>query len=598
MSKLPEIPGYRIIRKLGQGGMADVFLGMQENLEREVAIKILVPALFRDERFAVRFIKEAQTAARLAHPNIITIHDIGQVGDTYYIVMEHLLESLNARMKKLGGALEPKVALRIVKMTAAALDYAHEKGFIHRDIKPDNIMFRQDGTVVLVDFGIARAINATTQLTRTGMSIGTPHYMSPEQCRGEKIDGRSDIYSLGVQLFELITGTVPYTAENTAGIILKHIQDPIPRLPVHLAEYQLLIEKMMAKDKEMRIQTGAELVKFIDGIMTAQDQHLMPTVPMTKPEITAVEQPTIQTATPTTPISFRKQPKRKKWLLPVLLVFVAGLILGTVYVVTQKPFDKTDAGSPPIDVKKTEGNEKAKDTEAETGKKTLQTPEIVKKTPDPQIEGEADTSNEKESIEKEIKAEPETTEKKAPPAKKDPIKKQDQEPLPEKKPGKKTGEKETGTKEKQEKTTEIPRVEKPKVERQTKKDVSKKDVKPEIVSLLGLHPDLRRAYNRDIARIAIKLPLLAARLKVMGQVVLTLFIDQKGDVSVLSYKDMVSVFPRKQENRVKKIIRARINDINLQPPTDRDGNPVQLGNWRVTYKVGKFLNKIILTKQK
>lgn len=565
MSKLPEIPGYKIIRKLGQGGMADVYLGMQENLEREVAIKILVPALFRDERFATRFIKEAQTAARLAHPNIITIHDVGQVGDTYYIVMEHLQESLNARMKKLGGALEPKEALKIVKMTAAALDYAHEKGFIHRDIKPDNIMFRQDGTVVLVDFGIARAIDATTQLTRTGMSIGTPHYMSPEQCRGEKIDGRSDIYSLGVQLFELLTGTVPYSAENTAGIILKHIQDPIPRLPVHLAEYQLLIEKMMAKNKDMRVQTGAELVKFIDAVMNAQDQHLMPTVSMTTPEVKTMEQATLTTLSPTTPVSSRKKPERKKWLLPVLLVLVVGLVIGTVYIVTQKPFDKTDTGGPPVEGDKTVGDENAVDTETETGKKPEQTTEIEKKTAEIPKEGGADTLKEKETVEtKEIK------------------KKEIQ-----KKP-----------------------VEEPKKEPQTLKEVPKKKIEPppkenvkiappaRTVSLLGLHPDLRKTYDRMMASITIQLPLRDARFKVTGQVVLTLAIGESGKVTIVSHEDMMKVEPPIQKRKVKTIIGRKIGGTPLPPPTDKDGKPVRLDNWRVTYKVGKLFNKIILTKQK
>jgi len=565
MSKLPEIPGYRIIRKLGQGGMADVYLGMQENLDREVAIKILVPSLFRDERFATRFIKEAQTAARLAHPNIITIHDVGQVGDTYYIVMEHLQESLNARMKKLGGALEPKEALKIVKMTAAALDYAHRKGFIHRDIKPDNIMFRQDGTVVLVDFGIARAIDATTQLTRTGMSIGTPHYMSPEQCRGEKIDGRSDIYSLGVQLYELLTGTVPYTAENTAGIILKHIQDPIPRLPVHLAEYQLLIEKMMAKDRDIRVQTGAELVKFIDAVMNAQDQHLMPTVSMTTPEVKTMEQATLTTLPPTKPVSFRKQPERKKWLLPVLLVLVAGLIIGTVYVVTQKPFDKANTGGPAVENDKTVENEKAVNSEAETGKKPGQTTEIEKKAPDIPKEEEADTLKEKEAVEtKEIK------------------KKEIQ-----KKP-----------------------VEEPKKGPQTLKEVPKKEVEPppkesvkiappaRTVSLLGLHPDLRKTYDRMMASITIQLPLRDARFKVTGQVVLTLAIGESGKIAIVSHEDMMKVEPPIQKRKVKAIIGRKIGGTLLPPPTDKDGKPVRLDNWRVTYKVGKLFNKIILTKQK
>ena len=143
MIKLPQIPGYMLIRKLGQGGMADVFLGIQENLQREVAIKVLESSLFRDEKFSERFKNEALTAAKLSHPNIITIHDIGQIENTYYIVMEYLPESLKDRIQKI-GIMPPREALDIIKMIASALDYAHNKGFIHRDIKPDNIMFRPD----------------------------------------------------------------------------------------------------------------------------------------------------------------------------------------------------------------------------------------------------------------------------------------------------------------------------------------------------------------------------------------------------------------------------------------------------------------------
>jgi serine/threonine protein kinase len=583
MSVLPEIPGYKIIRKLGHGGMADVYLGMQENLEREVAIKVLAPFLFRDDRFAMRFIKEAQTAARLAHPNIITIHDVGQVGDTYYIVMEYLEESLTARLKKLGGALDPKVALKIVRMTAGALDYAHRKGFIHRDIKPDNIMFRSDGTVVLVDFGIARAIDSTTQLTRTGMSIGTPHYMSPEQCRGEKIDGRSDIYSLGVQLFELLTGTVPYTAENTAGIILKHIQDPIPRLPNHLAEYQLLIEKMMAKDREKRIQTGAELVKFIDAVLTAQDQHLMPTLPSTvpikSPEIKTIEEPTVQTPVPTA-ISFRKQPARKKWLLPVLLGVAVILTVVSIYLITQRPTEITETGTTEtgtIETGITETVEPPTESESKTG-------ETEQKSVDTQGEKEPLTEQEKE-IKKEQDI-PKTTvkEQKTEPGKKQPLKTT-----------------EPAKKEPQTKPREEPKIEKQVPEEIPKTEVKQTPVKSEIniktVSLLELDSVLGTKYNDRMARITIPVPRLASNFKVTGQVVLTLFINEKGNVTVLSYNDNVTVIPQRLERRVKAMIRNKIDNIYLPPPQDKDGAPVKIGNWRVAYKVVKLFKQIILIKQ-
>ena len=550
-----------------------MYLGMQENLEREVAIKVLAPFLFRDDRFATRFIKEAQTAARLAHPNIITIHDVGQVEDTYYIVMEYLVESLTARLKKLGGALEPKVALKIVRMTAGALDYAHRKGFIHRDIKPDNIMFRSDGTVVLVDFGIARAIDSTTQLTRTGMSIGTPHYMSPEQCRGEKIDGRSDIYSLGVQLFELLTGIVPYTAENTAGIILKHIQDPIPRLPNHLAEYQLLIEKMMAKDKEMRIQTGAELVKFIDAVLTAQDQHLMPglpdTIPIKAPVKDENDQLTVRTPLPPA-ISFRKQLSRKKRLLPVLAGLAVILTALIIYLVTQRPVELAETGIVETLEKPTESESKS----VETTQKS------------------EDTQGEQEPViehEKEIKKEQETPKTTVPEQKKDPGKKQQSKAVEFTK-------KETKTKSHEE----------PKIEKQIPKEIPKTEVKTtpkkteksiKTVSLLELDTILRTKYNDQMARITIPVPRFASNFKVTGQVVLTLFINERGNVTVLSYNDNVTVIPQRFEHRVKTTIRGKIDNIYLPPPLDKNGSSIKVGNWRVAYKVVKLFNQIILIKQ-
>jgi serine/threonine protein kinase len=590
MSKLPQIPGYKITRKLGHGGMADVFLGVQENLEREVAIKVLVPSLFRDQQFSLRFVKEAQTAAKLAHPNIITIHDIGKVENSYYIVMEYLPESLNDRMKKV-GILEPKEALAIIKMIAAALDYAHNQGFIHRDIKPDNIMFRPDGTAVLVDFGIARAIDSTTQLTRTGMSIGTPHYMSPEQCRGEKIDGRSDIYSLGVQLFELMTGTVPYKAENTAGIILKHIQDPIPRLPDELKQYQPLIDKMMAKERDTRLQTGTELIKFIDGLVTAQEQELMPTMtipktaPVTMPETltTTVEEATIVTPHPPveSSLSFRKQPKRKKWLLPVILVFVVVIVVGiSIYYAIQNPIEKKETTTPITDTEKKEETGKEEEKSEETKIDTTKT-ETIKTGP---IKTGSEKPEDKEvTTPSDVKEEKEETE---PPVEKKQAKDQ---PLKPEQPVKDV--KETI---KQEKTTKPPEKKKEETPKPIKKEITPPPVKT--VSLLGLAPDIRKTYNSRMQRL--QFPLLNARFKVMGQIELNLFINENGKVTVLAFKDRLAVNPARHKNRVKNFIGRKINGIYLPPPKNKNGESVKVSNWRVTFKVGKFFNKLILTKQK
>lgn len=270
MAEFPVIPGYCIERELGRGGMATVYLAVQERLNRKVAIKVLSPVLFQDETFARRFLKEAETAANLHHANIIAIHDVGEANGTYFIVMEFLAKgSLKDRVRS--GPVAPRESLAIISQMALALDYAHKKGFIHRDIKPDNILFREDNTTVLTDFGIAKAVDSTTKMTKTGMSLGTPHYMSVEQLRGVDLDGRTDLYSLGVVLFEMLTGKVPYDATDTIAVAIKHIQEPVPQLISGLASWQPLIDRLMAKDREQRFQSGMDLVSAIDRVSGAQD---------------------------------------------------------------------------------------------------------------------------------------------------------------------------------------------------------------------------------------------------------------------------------------------------------------------------------------
>lgn len=217
MLDIPEIEGYKFVKELGQGGMADVYLMLQENLDRLVAVKVLIPESFRDKHFLKRFIREARTLSKLIHPHIVTIHDVGKTEKSYYIIMEYLQESLKDRIRK--KKMKPDDALHIVNQIGSALFFAHKKGVVHRDIKPDNIMFRMDGTPVLLDFGIARARDeVSTKLTKTGVSIGTPNYISPEQAKGEKVDGRSDIYSLGVVLYEMLTGAPPLRFRQSGGI--------------------------------------------------------------------------------------------------------------------------------------------------------------------------------------------------------------------------------------------------------------------------------------------------------------------------------------------------------------------------------------------
>ncbi len=208
-----ELPGFDIERELGEGAMATVYLATQRSLQRKVALKVMAAALAADPSFAERFLREGRTLARLSHPNTVTIHDIGNVGSCYYMAMEYLPNgTLKERIQQ---GLDPEQGLAYVRQVAAALGYAHSQGLVHRDVKPANILFRADGTAVLSDFGIAKSIEDNTQFTQVGFAVGTPSYMSPEQARGQEIDGRADLYALGVVLYEILTpASCPTTART------------------------------------------------------------------------------------------------------------------------------------------------------------------------------------------------------------------------------------------------------------------------------------------------------------------------------------------------------------------------------------------------
>ena len=260
-----EIPGYVLLRPLGQGGMAVVYLAIQQSLGREVALKVLSPMLGQDEHARERFLREARTAASLHHPHIVAIHDVAVHEDIAYIAMQY---EPGGTVSAEAEPRDPDNALRIVRDIASALDYAHGKGVVHRDIKPENILRRADGACLLSDFGIARVIESDAPLTREGVSVGTPQYMSPEQLRGERVDGRSDIYSLGVVLFQLLTGRLPYAGSDGWAIGMQHLSADIPRLPPALSRLQPLLDGMMAKDANARPQTGAEVVRWVDALLS------------------------------------------------------------------------------------------------------------------------------------------------------------------------------------------------------------------------------------------------------------------------------------------------------------------------------------------
>jgi serine/threonine protein kinase len=226
---------YKILAPLGQGGMARVYRASQENLGREVAVKVLPPWYAADRSFVERFNLEAKLVAGLSHPNIVTIHDFNEQSGNLYIVMQlvdggTLKQQIDTLPERPGSvrAMDLEEVNHIFEQLADALSYAHRKGIIHRDIKPVNVLMDQSNRPILSDFGIAKVLEGTKELTRPGAGVGTPEYMSPEQCKGEHVDGRADIYALGVVLFECLTGRTPFLGENYPALAHSHIYEEPP----------------------------------------------------------------------------------------------------------------------------------------------------------------------------------------------------------------------------------------------------------------------------------------------------------------------------------------------------------------------------------
>ena len=256
---------FEIVEHIGVGGMATVFKAYQQTLDRYVAIKVLPATHANDPVFVQRFVQEARSVAKLTHPNIVQIHDFGEQDSTTYIVMEYVDGgTLRDRLKRPITVIE---AIGYVMQAADGLDCAHRNGIIHRDVKPANMLLRRDGHLLLSDFGIAKILEGTTNLTRVGTGIGTPQYMSPEQGTGQPVDRRSDIYSLGIVLFHCLTGRVPFTADNPLSITLKHLNDPLPHdrllaggVPMPVVQVVL---KMTAKHPSERYQSAQEVVEAL-----------------------------------------------------------------------------------------------------------------------------------------------------------------------------------------------------------------------------------------------------------------------------------------------------------------------------------------------
>ncbi|MFK7958214.1 MAG: protein kinase [Lysobacterales bacterium] len=259
-----NIPGYVVEQELGRGGMAVVYSAMQESVERRVALKVMSRVLLVDTSFSERFMREAKIAANLYHPHIVAVHDVGVFDDQHYIAMEYL--SGGDLAVRCGDNIQLVSTVRVVREIASALHYAHSKGFVHRDVKPENILFREDGGAVLTDFGIARAVNSATQMTKTGAVVGTPQYMSPEQARGKDLDGRSDLYGLGIVFYEMLMGRVPFEGSDSVAVGIQHVTEPVPRLSEKLHYIQPVLERFLAKHPDDRYQSGGEALVDLQAL--------------------------------------------------------------------------------------------------------------------------------------------------------------------------------------------------------------------------------------------------------------------------------------------------------------------------------------------
>ncbi|MDP3909766.1 MAG: serine/threonine-protein kinase [Gemmatimonadales bacterium] len=259
---------YTLERLLGQGGFAWAFVGREAD-GTPVAVKVLKPRYAGDHQFESRFRNESETAAKLEHPNIIRIRSVAKAGAHVYFAMDLCADSLGARIAR-EGPLPEDAILRLARDIAAALDFAHRQGVIHRDLKPDNVLLRSDGAAVLTDFGIARAVSGYVASTGVNMTIGTPHYLSPEQAQGRHVDQRVDFYALGVTLYKAATGEVPFTSTDWFELARMHVEDPPPALrrkrPDLSKRFERVVMQCLAKHPDDRYQNAGELLADLDEV--------------------------------------------------------------------------------------------------------------------------------------------------------------------------------------------------------------------------------------------------------------------------------------------------------------------------------------------
>jgi len=293
------VGGCKIEKLIGRGGMGAVYKAENVNLGQPVALKVMSTKLVTDESYVQRFMREARVAAQLAHPNVVRAYDVGEDQGYYFIIMEFIDGPSVRQVIRQRGRIAPQEALGWALQVAKGLDAAHRLNMIHRDIKPHNLLLTKDGVVKISDFGLAKSLSSGTQITQSGMVMGTPEYMSPEQCNGEKVDIRADIYSLGATLFEMLIGKPPYDGDSLVAVMTKQLREPVPDLrkypdiPPALAP---LIEKMMAKKADDRYQTPAETIQAIEGVLAKLQGEKKETAPpaAAKPKTRTVPKPSVE----------------------------------------------------------------------------------------------------------------------------------------------------------------------------------------------------------------------------------------------------------------------------------------------------------------
>ncbi|MBA3690481.1 MAG: Stk1 family PASTA domain-containing Ser/Thr kinase [Actinobacteria bacterium] len=318
---------YRLEASIGSGGMAEVFRGQDTTLDRQVAIKVLAPQFARDPSFVERFRREARAAARLNHPNIVNVYDTGVDGDTNYIVMEYVEGRTLAEYLAGGGRLAPVKAAEIAEKVAEALAAAHAQGVIHRDIKPANIMVTRDGRVKVMDFGIARLVAGPDTVEQTAAVLGTAAYLSPEQAQGQTVDARSDLYSLGIVLYEMVSGRPPFTGDSAMAVAYKHVQEtPLPPSSLNgdvTPRLDAVVMRALAKNPANRYQSAGDFRDDLVRVIAGQEVEATPLLPAAAGATQVISRPPVTAMLP--PTEPEEGRRTGMWILIAALIL---LILG------------------------------------------------------------------------------------------------------------------------------------------------------------------------------------------------------------------------------------------------------------------------------